>query len=453
MKKWRIPLAFALLAALFLVINAPHGPGLLRDSDTVAILRGIQARHSALSWFTTDWPLENHFYRPIPTLLFELDHFLYGSNQLGYGITNSFLCAFTLLGLAWLVRELTDSPAYTLACTLLFLVWSFDNGPSLESACYWLCLIPILGGLWRHGFMVRHWIGAPFVVFFFAEQLRGMEEIQSRSLDWLPGRTATTMAVFCLVALASYARWERLTAGRAEPRITSQDRPAASRTASDKSSNTSFGWVWITICGVATLLSLASYEQAIMLPACFVTIAVYFRLQRIKARLWPHLVAWLLLPLYMLLRKATIPSGISGYQNQQLRFSPTVYTALERYFVPDWPPFQVAIDSLKFGPEMLLQPVVYLGLIGFAGMIITAIYARRDWPLLVAGLCLAGFAYLPMAWLKFFSHYHYWPLALHTIFVVTVGHIAWKAVSTAVCPPVLQAPLRPSPAPGSLPHR
>jgi len=40
-----------------------------------------------------------------------------------------------------------------------------------------------------------------------------------------------------------------------------------------------------------------------------------------------------------------------------------------------------------------------------------------------------------MAWLKQFGHYHYWPLALRTIFVLGIARVAWDLVSIAACPP------------------
>ena len=66
-------------------------------------------------------------------------------------------------------------------------------------------------------------------------------------------------------------------------------------------------------------------------------------------------------------------------------------------------------------------------------------------------LCSA-MAFFPMAFLKPFPHYHYWPMALRSIFVVLLAGAVWDLVVIAASPPGQSAPERRVPAPGSLPH-
>jgi hypothetical protein len=59
-------------------------------------------------------------------------------------------------------------------------------------------------------------------------------------------------------------------------------------------------------------------------------------------------------------------------------------------------------------------------------------------------------AFLPMAWLKPFGHYHYLPSALRAPFVVLMFVAVFRLVASAVSLPELRAPERRGPAPGSL---
>ncbi|RYG37669.1 hypothetical protein EON81_05960, partial [bacterium] len=81
---------------------------LLQDSDTAVLLAKIRERGNPLSWFAGDWPLGNHFYRPVSTLSFELDNALYGNHAEGYGATNALLAIACIAALFWMLRELTD---------------------------------------------------------------------------------------------------------------------------------------------------------------------------------------------------------------------------------------------------------------------------------------------------------------------------------------------------------
>ncbi len=451
MKKWRLPVAVALLSAIALICFRSSGAELLQDSDTVAILDGISARHAPLSWFSSDWPLANHFYRPIPTLLFEFDHAFYGGNANGFAWTNVLLCAFCVLSLAWLARELTDSPGFTCACTILFTLWSLDLGGYVSTPFAWLAAMSPLIGFWRHGLNIRRWIAAPFVLYFLATQIAGMFDLYGRTIGWLPGRTATTMTLFCLTAMASYARWERLGAARVPVPLTSTDKPLASRTSSAAAPSAS--WLLILVTATSALLAFASYEQAVMLPACLLAISVYFRLKNVRVRWSIPIGSWLLVPLYLILRKLCLPSDVSRYQNQQLRFGPGVLSDILKYLLPGYSEGKMAVSSIFFDPLNLLNTNVLVGLATAAGALTSLYQARRHWLIVLTGLALSLLAFLPMAWLKFFGHYHYWPMALRTIFVVALGHVAWDVVSSAACRPVQQAPARPSPAPGSLPRR
>ena len=83
---------------------------MLADTDTIALRAGIIERGNAMSWFWTDWPLANHFYRPISTLTMEWDMWRWGNWAEGFGMTNALLVIFCVWGVFALVLELSGRP-------------------------------------------------------------------------------------------------------------------------------------------------------------------------------------------------------------------------------------------------------------------------------------------------------------------------------------------------------
>src|ERR1044072_9224000 len=141
MKGWRLWVLLALIVSLPVLFARSSAPGLLADSDTAFLFKVIREKKETLSWFAGDWPLANHFYRPLPTLTFELDNGLYGAIPAGYGWTNALLCALCSLGLLWLLAELFRSPVVAAAGAGLFSLWSLGIGESFV-----LPLFAVAGG-------------------------------------------------------------------------------------------------------------------------------------------------------------------------------------------------------------------------------------------------------------------------------------------------------------------
>ena len=69
----RVLISAGLVLAINLIgLMTALGPDdVSEDKDTQAIVTAIAKRGAPMSWFRTDWPLENGFYRPIPTLNFQ----------------------------------------------------------------------------------------------------------------------------------------------------------------------------------------------------------------------------------------------------------------------------------------------------------------------------------------------------------------------------------------------
>jgi len=148
-----------------------------------------------------------------------------------------------------------------------------------------------------------------------------------------------------------------------------------------------------------------------------------------------------------------IPAGASGYQLQQFRSGPGVYISLFDYTMPFVNGIKGFLVNLEMGPLAFVTGAPY----GFFLSVVenlTAFYqSRRRWIFALAGYGMSIIAFLPMAWVKQFAHYNYWPMALRSLFAVTLLWVAFELAVIAWSPRGRQAPLRPDPAPGSLPHR
>jgi hypothetical protein len=458
MGKWALGFILVLLSCIPIYLQRSTGASLLEDMDTRVLLATIRQRDNPLSWFTGDWPLGNHFYRPVSTLTFELDNRLYGNNAAGYGLTNAFLCIACVLLLFWFLRELTDRIEIAVPGTLLFALWQLGNLQGLAHAVWWAGLAVLGLALLPQ----RPWklaLLACLTLLFVSDELSGIAPLKGRMIDWLPGRTASVMTLFALLALASYCRYERISAGRLEPPEPGPlDPPATKGTAIRPEPNRLAG-LWVILSIIATAFALGSYEQAIMVPALLFGAALCLRLQRYQVR-WAHqAVFWGLLLGYFVLRSWLVPSDVSGYQAQQFRSGPGVISSILEYFVPAapsvWQSFAAYDIAMFLEYGGVIGPVAAFPLpavVAAASNVGAFLAARKDWLFPLAAWAMSGLAFLPMAWLKHFDHYHYLPMALRAFFVVAMGSVALNALVSAASRPALQAPPRLDLAPGSLPH-
>ena len=426
---------------------------MLADSDTAFLLRILRERQDPLYWFTHDWPLMNHFYRPVSTATFEFDNAVHFDNAAGYGLTNALLCCLGVLLVGWLMRELTDSIPISAASTAIFGLWIWDGADSLSPWIRYLAVAIGFLGFFRHGFKIGYWLPAVGAFWYLGFEISGMADLRFRMIEWIPGRTASTMAIFCLISMASYARYERLSAVRLEVMPTSLDEPAGTRSSIQSSASPRAPWVWAVLSFLAVAVALASYEQAVMLPAALVALSVSLKLQRYQVRWVWQIAFWALLPLYFVARQAFLPAGVSGYQEQQMLAGPGgTLVFLSGYVFPAWTSLVSVFNILDLGPTILMTSTVYSAVWNIYANVAAFLATRRHWVLALTGFALSVLAYLPMAWLHQFEHYHYWPMALRSLFVVILAWGAWELAVIAVSPPSRKAPPRLSPAPGSL-HR
>ena len=446
----------ALLASFAIVLHRASGPFLLQDSDTGVLLATIRERKAPFSWFLGDWPLFNHFYRPIPTLAFEADNALYRDGAWGYGLTNALLCAACVLALYALLRRLGSALFATLGA-LLFAAWTLDWSGFPDALILPLAAAPLVVALLRRGDS-RPKGGAAYAllvglgVLALARELVGIQPLYARTVAWLPGRTATTCALFALLALATYAASVLTGAEPRDDRPILPTDPPATRSSVLTEPNPRLARLWFAASLLFTWLSLSSYEQGVMVPTLIFGVGLLFS-PRYRVRFGAQILHWGLLVGYLVLRAAIIPVAPSGYQRQVVRTGPGVALSLLDYLSPSLGSGVSLATSLSVGPETLLLPAPWISLFSLASVF--ALWAVVDRPTrrtMAVWLGMSFAAFLPMAFLKHFEHYHYLPMALRTGFVLSAASGLLTAAKRAMSPRPLRAPPRSSPAPGSLPH-
>ena len=451
MRRWLLWLICPIGASILVFLKRAWSSGLLADTDTIGILGAIRETKNPFAWFGGDWPLHNHFYRPISTLFFEFDNWAYKTNAAGYGLTNCLIAIGCIFLLFWMVRELFDSPWLAGVSSLVFGLWHI-SGTYLSWLNFALVCasVLVLVGVFRGWKNIGPAVLASLGLYFLATQFMPLQELNFRMIAWLPGRTASVMLLFCLLSLASYARWERLTSRKDNPKPTAEDVPATKGT--DATAQAKMPWIWLALTIVGLLLALGSYEQAVMLPAVLLGFAVIFKTSGRSPHWGVHAIFWAVLVGYVAFRHNIIPAGTSKYQAQQFRDGPGVLMDAASYFFPpvnSWRNLAAAWtgDIALVLTEGFWKP--FLELLSGLAIFVLIWKDKQRWAAL-GMMLLSAFSFLPMAWLKMFEHYHYWPSALRAVYLLIALGIVIRAAINAVSPQAIQAPRRSDPAPGSL---
>jgi hypothetical protein len=448
-----VAIVVVLVGCILVFSTRAKDPTILSDTDTTVLLQSVSARHAPLSWFTSDWPLGNHFYRPISTLFFEADLALHGKSADGYALTNVLLCMGCIVGLAWLMRELTDSPVLTGASALIFSLWHTEMAvlPIVATGLVWLiCLMPL--SLLRYPREYKRVLFAMLVTTMCTEELAPVANLHRGVVTWLPGRTASTMVLFGLLALAAYARYERVTAKRDKAELTAIDLPAT-KSAHQASTPNKLNLLWAVVACVFLIAAFGCYEQAIVLPGALTAIAVWLRLMRYRVRWGWQIAFWSVLIGYLALRHAIVPSSASGYQLQQFRTGIGIEKSISDLILPSFFALYISFQTLTEGWYVFMFSGIQWVLWGLGSNLATFCAFKKRSPLLVGSWALSFLVFLPMAWLKPFQHYYYLTTAFRAIFAAGLLSVSLELIASVASPPTLQAPKRLDPAPGSLLHR
>lgn len=403
-----------------------------------------------MSWFTSDWPLGNHFYRPISTLTFELDRSL-GESADHFGFTNALFCALCIFSLFWLVRELSDDPVFSAGAASLFAVWHGSTPGWLGSLAWMFAGLSLFLAIFRSRNQTQGLLAACLWT-FIAFEIGGVASLHFRMLEWIPGRTASVMTLFGLISLAAYARYERISADWHRPRPSSPlDPPATKGTVLRMPHGRPIVWALLSLASLA--LALGSYEQAVMVPVLLVGTAWVLRTQGYRVRWWWVGGGFAILVAYLAVRAQFIPFEQSEYQRQQLRSSSSVAYAVLDFIMPSIFALRQFASFGDVGMMLFATPAPYLVLARLAGDAASIWRTVTGNSVAIFAFAGAAISFLPMAWLKPFDHYYYFPMALRAAFIVCIIGFALRATVTAASPRAIQAPPRPRPAPGSLPRR
>lgn len=398
-----IPLGILLLANLpgirQVLANAP----LRADTDTVAMLdamRDTGGMHGWWQWFVGDWFLYNGFYRPITCLSLLIDYTLYGETSWGFRLTNWLLALFTACGFyalsGWFARRclkhlLTDERQARLFALAGALVLSLQQTNSLSSfrwiSAWWLCIAwiwivgpPHILSTWKTLLRTRWWqlwLGAG-ALFWGWNRLTHSDF--ASLIVWVPSRTALLATCLGVYSFWCLLKWGDTGRGR-----------------------------YLLGAGLLYAGACGSYEQSIALVPLALVIAFVMRRQwGWRGWVGAGLVLSIAIAI-VLVRLTLLPTTLSGYQQQQIRSSPTIAVV---HFLQSLLP---ALSHLNYWRAAGFDPFQF--------------FFKNAWDTLIADLAVLGTlaafwrwrrwfgwwllwqaaTYLPMSFLHPFEHYYYLP--------------------------------------------
>ena len=155
---------------------------------------------------------------------------------------------------------------------------------------------------------------------------------------------------------------------------------------------------------------------------------------------------------YIIYRVQIIPVDPSKYQKQQFRHGGGLWIDIFNYLFPGIFGLTASLSALSTSVVMILTDSFWVPVGTLLGNVSAWVSIRRNALKSLLALSLAFFSYLPMAFLKQFGHYHYFPTAMLTLFVICLFEAYWPRLVSAMSPQAIQAPKRLDRAPGSLPR-
>lgn len=372
------------------------------NHDTRYLLLIIREEKSPLKWFLSDWPLYNGFYRPLPTLLFELDNALFYNDLNKYKISNfvvALICGFLVV---WFFWELFRIRELALFCGLLFGIW--QSGLTHVVPWDWIFL-PLALLCLVYGFVFgrgRLWIyvGAAGVCILLIQEMSlrltyfdsGLQTISYRVTGWPPGRTATIMVLFSLIALASYCKFERDSKSR---------------------------WAFLSLFGLVG--AFMSYEQSIVVAPCLAGCALFLSLQGVKVRWWMPAAAVTLTVVYLFLHQNFLDWN-HPYRLRAMRGVSGGIRDLTSWLFPSAFDLRMIWHLLQseIGFALIYVMSFWEKVVNVLGNVAAYLSLRKVWMPVLFGLIGSTGAFAPLAFQKPLAHYFYLSLALRTCFVAAL---------------------------------
>lgn len=379
--------------------------------DAVIMVQRIEEAKNPWKWFVSDWPLYNGFYRPLPSLAFELDHALFGTNLVRFLILNQLVALACSFLVVWFVWELFRRPGAAVACGAVFAAWQAGVQEALPVATIgWLTAVSLVARsvLQDRGSTLRWLVVAGIVAYAFRELSAEIaladstrQSFSYRVIGWSPGRTATILTLFTLLCCASYCRFERERQAR-----------------------------WCVVSFVALIGAFLSYEQCVVVAAILLACGIALALQGVRVRWWFHAVSWLMTLMYVALHHAFLPAN-TRYRMQAARGMQGGIRDIVRFLFPASRDVLILWSNLEIGIALFLLPLPYASIAQIVSNIIAWIQPRRQWLPLVFGLVVSTGAYAPMSFQHFLAHYYHLPMAIRTILVVWLFLLAWELSASA----------------------
>lgn len=407
---WLLGLFFILIVNCFGLFEVTKPVDMFNDlenHDLRFLLTSVRDRDAPLSWFVSDWPLYNGFYRPLPTLSFELDNALFYNHLSLYRWQNFLIalgCAFLTV---WFVWELFRSCLGAIACGLVFSLWQsgITNLLPLETVGLIVGGLLFLYGLWpRHGGLVKWFVVGCLVYMVFRElslESQRLDIVQAtfsfRSIGWPVGRTATLFAFFGLVTIASYCRFER-----------------------------SGSLFWGILSLVALLGCFGSYEQCVVMPAVLLACAIALRIQGVRVHWLYHILPIGMTTIYVVLHSIYLPPD-TRYRSQALRGLQGGLRQLTEWVFPA--SIEIRVNRVMIDPAIGIWVVVlqdfWINLIRIVANVTAYVEARSQWLPILFGLLVSAGALAPLAFQHPLVHYLYYPLSIRSMVAVWLAYAAW----------------------------
>jgi hypothetical protein len=414
---WKQGLLAILLLNLLALPYLINGEDMARGGqnwDTRSFAHLIPLEKNPLSWFWSDWPLKNGFYRPIPALSFLFDIKLFGPHFQLYRIQEFVVAIACAFASTWLVWEITRRKKWAIASGMLFSILQTDVGLRLELA--WT--LPILTAIYGHHLYKRGLL-APIALIqlVILTVVLGYELSKPpgegdwyrgtfgyRSMGWPPGRTSAFLALTALTCLAAFARWLR---------------------------DWDLKWLGISILGFG--VSFLNYEQAVILPALLVGVLVVTRPFEWKRALLPIALSVVFTALYWRWHVVHIPMN-TAYQYYHRRGNVSAILDVVEYLMPGT--HGLGLFSHAFHLAQLKPCFTDIRFLGILLSIATTIWVFQSldrnvrWS--IFAILASAVAFAPLCLAKPLYHYAYFSSCLRPLFWVSLGYTCWQILGPSV---------------------